>query len=326
MFRTILAAVADPRAPVQVAAAKAVELAGRCGARVVLYHATYDATLSGKPFFDSTRLAKVRESHLAAELAALGTVASGLSSDVETETIAEWARPAHEGVVRAAMRERADLVVAEPRFQKARGRKGGFAHTDWELVRLCPAPLLLARGTARYRRPEVLAAVDPLRDAGKLSSLDLGIVRLAAGFSELTGGRLRLVHCSEEPRVVPQVPYAVAERVREQTRRVLERLLDEAGLPKRALLLRSGPSAQAIERVVEDESVDVLVLGSMTRGRLGRLLLGSTAEQLLHVAPCDLLVVKPAGFRTSVTPPRRGSRGLLRGTSKLEGGAASVHD
>lgn len=326
MYRTIFAAVADPRAPVQVAATKAAEFARLAGGRVVLYHATYDATLSGKPFFDSARLARVRESHLATELEALDAVAGTLPAGLDVSTVVEWARPAHEGVVRGCMRERADLVVAEPRFQRARGRKSGFSHTDWELVRLCPVPLLLARATARYRKPQVLAAVDPLRDTDKLSTLDLHIVRVAREFSEIAEGRLRLLHCSTEPHVTPPVPFAVVEHQRARTRKLLERLLEEADLPKRALLQRSGVPAEEIEAVVEAESIDVLVLGSMSRGRIGRLLLGSTAEKLLHAAVCDLLVVKPVTFRSPVTPARRGARGLLRGTPRVAGEARTVHD
>jgi universal stress protein E len=327
MFRTIVAAVADPQAPVQVAAVKAAEIALLTRGRVVLYHAAYDATLSGRPFFDTARLARVRAAHLRAQLEALEALAAGLPAGLaDVGTVVEWQRPPHEGIVRAGMRERADLVVAEPRFQRARKRVGGFSHTDWELVRLCPVPLLFARSAARYRRPVVLAAVDPLRDAEKLSTLDARIVRIARELALATGGDLRLLHCSAAPLVTPPVPDALLARERERTRQLLDRLLAEAGLPKRALLLRTGVPADAIEAVVEQEDVGVLVLGSMTRGRIGRLVLGSTAEKLLHTVACDLLVVKPTGFRSSVTPATRDGRGLLRGARRMAGSAGSVHD
>ena len=327
MFRTIVAAVAEPQAPVQVAAVKAAEIALLTSGRVVLYHAAYDATLSGRPFFDTARLARVRAAHLRAQLEALEALAAGLPAGLaDVGTVVEWQRPPHEGIVRAGMRERADLVVAEPRFQRARKRVGGFSHTDWELVRLCPVPMLFARSAARYRRPGVLAAVDPLRDAEKLSTLDARIVRIARELAMATGGDLRLLHCSAAPRVTPPVPDALVARERERTRQLLDRLLAEAGLPKRALLLRTGVPADAIEAVVEQEDVGVLVLGSMTRGRIGRLVLGSTAEKLLHTVACDLLVVKPTGFRSSVTPATRDGRGLLRGARRMAGSAGSVHD
>jgi len=63
------------------------------------------------------------------------------------------------------------------------------------------------------------------------------------------------------------VPDALVARERERTRLLLDRLLAEAGLPKRALLLRTGAPADAIEAVVDQENVGVLVLGSMTHGR-----------------------------------------------------------
>jgi len=327
MFRTIVAAVADPHAPVQVAAAKAAEIAMLTGGRVVLYHAAYDATLSGRPFFDTARLARVRAAHLRAQLDALEAIAAELPAGLaDVGTVVEWQRPPHEGIVRAGMRERADLVVAEPRFQRARKRVRGFSHTDWELVRLCPAPLLLARGAARYRRPNVLAAVDPLHDAEKLSTLDARIVRIARELATVTGGELRLLHCAAPPRVTPPVPDALVARERERTRQLLDRLLAEASLSKRALLLRTGAPADAIEAAVEDQDVDLLVLGSMTHGRIGRLVLGSTAEKLLHTVACDLLVVKPASFRSSVAPAMRDGRGLVRGARRMAGSAGSVHD
>jgi universal stress protein E len=41
-------------------------------------------------------------------------------------------------------------------------------------------------------------------------------------------------------------------------------------------------------------------MGAVSRSGLRKLFLGSTAEQLLDRLPCDVLVVKPAGFRTPV--------------------------
>ena len=314
MFETILAAVADPQAPVQVAATKAAELAWLAGGQLVLYHAGYDATLSGRPFFDSEHLAKARQDYLHRQCRALDELAHALGGEgPPPTTVVEWHRTPHEAIVRAAMREHADLVVAEPRFRATRRRLPGFSHTDWELVRLCPVPLLLARGPAAYRSPKILAAVDPVRDTEKLSTLDLRIVQVAHELERLTDGKLRLLHCAIEPRATPGMPFSVIEKERRQSQQLLKLLLKEAGLSTRALRVRRGRPAEEIAAAVVDDDVDVLVLGSMTRGRFENLVLGSTAEKLLHTAPCDMLVVKPLGFRTSVTAPARAPREMVRG-------------
>jgi universal stress protein E len=44
-------------------------------------------------------------------------------------------------------------------------------------------------------------------------------------------------------------------------------------------------------------------MGAVSRRGLDRLLIGSTAERTLDRLNCDVLVVKPRGFRTNV--PRR---------------------
>lgn len=314
MFETILAAVADPRAPVQVAATKAAELAWLTGARLVFYHSAYDTALSGRPFFESRHLAQARREYLHRQGVALDELAGGLGrGGLAITTIAEWHRTPHEAIVQASMSERANLVVAEPRFRAARRRLHGFSHTDWELVRLCPAPLLLARATAPYRSPTILAAVDPLRDTEKLSTLDLRIVQVAREFQRLTEGTLGLLHCTIEPRATPGMPFSVIERERRRSRQLLHLLLKEAGVPARALKIRTGRPAELIAEAIVSEDVDLLVLGSMTRGRLENLVLGSTAEKLLHTVACDLVVVKPLGFRTSVTAPGRGGREIVRG-------------
>jgi universal stress protein E len=314
MFETILAAVADPQAPVQVAATKAAELAWLAGGRLVLYHAAYDAALSGRPFFDSDHLARARREHLLRQCRALDELARSLAGEGPSPaTVAEWHRVPHEAIVSAAMREHAELVVAEPRFRAARRRLSGFSATDWELVKLCPVPLLLARGPAPYRSPTILAAVDPVRDTEKLSTLDLRIVQVAHGIERLTDGKLRMLHCAIEPRTTPGLPYSVIERERAQTRQLLKLLVKEGGLSSRALRVKSGRPAEAIAAAVAEESVDVLVLGSMTRGRFENLVLGSTAEKLLHTVACDMLVVKPLGYRTAVAVSSRSPREMVRG-------------
>jgi universal stress protein E len=46
----------------------------------------------------------------------------------------------------------------------------------------------------------------------------------------------------------------------------------------------------------------MLALGTMGRGGLPGILVGNTAEQMLHEAPCSLLAVKPDNFQAPVLP------------------------
>jgi nucleotide-binding universal stress UspA family protein len=56
--------------------------------------------------------------------------------------------------------------------------------------------------------------------------------------------------------------------------------------------------AQALNDLVEREHADLLVLGSSSRGAVGRVLAGSMATRLLHGLPCAVAVA-PSGFAQS---------------------------
>jgi len=298
--RTVLAAVADATSAGQVAARKAVELAWLFGADVVLYHACYEPSLSGGAFFDSAQMAAARREHLARATRALKDLATSLGgNDLQVRVLVQWQRAIPEAVARAATREDADLVVVEPRYRSGR-RQRGLSHIDWEVARLCPVPLLLARSAAPYSKPRLLAAVDPGAHGLRVSSLDVGIVGLAAAMADATDGSVRVVHSVREPPLGLAVRPAIRQRERQRVQTMIRHLASGAGLSPRNARLLDGPPVDTLIDAVNEEDADILVMGTVVRGPLRQLLIGSTTEQLMHAAPCDLLLVKPDSARIGV--------------------------
>jgi nucleotide-binding universal stress UspA family protein len=77
-----------------------------------------------------------------------------------------------------------------------------------------------------------------------------------------------------------------------------ERLLAEIageGVRVESLSLRGSSAPQALHEAAEERDAGLLVVGSSHRGRAGRLRPGSTAERLMHGAPCPLAIV-PSGW------------------------------
>jgi universal stress protein E len=226
-LRTILAAIADTGASGQVAARKAIELAWLFDADVVLYHACYDSALSGGVFFDTPGLARARRDLMARATARLESLATSIAeAGIEVHCQVAWQRRVAEAVAQAATRARADLVVAEPRY-RGTGRRRGLSHTDWEVARLSPVPVLMCRSAAPYSKPHVIAAVDPGGHELRPSSLDVRIVNLAASMASEANGSVRIVHCLREPpislAVRPELLRRETQRVRDtDRRRVLE--------------------------------------------------------------------------------------------------------
>ena len=91
----------------------------------------------------------------------------------------------------------------------------------------------------------------------------------------------------------------VDEDLRADALRELERRAGDSGAD---LMVRGGPSPA---RVLHDAAVDLdaclVVVGSTRRGSVGRVMPGSTAERLLHGAPCPVAVT-PAELAAGWTP------------------------
>jgi nucleotide-binding universal stress UspA family protein len=59
-------------------------------------------------------------------------------------------------------------------------------------------------------------------------------------------------------------------------------------------LVRFGPVAATVVDVARELGVDLIVIGSNLRGALARLFPGAIADEIVHNAPCPVLLVRPA--------------------------------
>jgi nucleotide-binding universal stress UspA family protein len=79
--------------------------------------------------------------------------------------------------------------------------------------------------------------------------------------------------------------------------REAERELEPEGIPVECRGLSGTSAARALHEAAEAEDAGLLVVGSTRHGAIGRVLPGSTAQRLMHGAPCPIAIV-PAGWET----------------------------
>ena len=69
--------------------------------------------------------------------------------------------------------------------------------------------------------------------------------------------------------------------------------LGKAEAPEADRVLARGEPAETIVRIAEEESVDLIILGSQGRTGLSRAILGSVAEAVSRQSPLPVMLVKP---------------------------------
>jgi nucleotide-binding universal stress UspA family protein len=71
----------------------------------------------------------------------------------------------------------------------------------------------------------------------------------------------------------------------------VDRELDAEGIAVEFRQIDNTSAARALHEAAEEQDAGLLVVGSTNRGAIGRVLPGSTAERLMHGAPCPIAIV-----------------------------------
>ncbi|QKQ25931.1 universal stress protein [Candidatus Reidiella endopervernicosa] len=133
--------------------------------------------------------------------------------------------------------------------------------------------------------------------AVEFNESDQKVVERAQTIAKLSNAQVSLVHVVE-PAVLDTINdldatplLSLEPELQQQAKTRLTKLADSLGIDRIDCYSEVGTINGEVSRVAEEQQIDLIVLGSHGRHGLA-LLLGSTANAVLHHAPCDLLAVR----------------------------------
>ena len=187
-IRRILVAIKEQKRSSLPAVVKAAQLARAMNAEIELFHGIDTPVFTDAFNYSRRSFTEFERGTRQRYLADLERHAAALrKSGIKVTVSSDWDFPAHEAIVRKAIRSKADLIVAE--CHVGRRLAPWLLHlTDWELLRLSPVPVLLVKSARPYRRPVVLAAIDPGHTFSKPAKLDREILQAGEMVSEALRG------------------------------------------------------------------------------------------------------------------------------------------
>lgn len=200
---------------------------------------------------------------------------------------------AFEGITQSAEEMQTDLIVIGPHRRQT--LKDVFVGTTAErTIRESNLPVLMANSAPVGRYGNALLTLD-------LSEYSAETVRCvhALGLEKKTG--VSVLHVFDAPasglmRRIPASTDEVNNYFTDEQKRVaalLKSLLVETGLhPTQHLALpKKTTIANTICTTVNDSGTDLVIVGTRSRTGLGKLLLGSVAEEILRIADFDVLAI-----------------------------------
>lgn len=132
--------------------------------------------------------------------------------------------------------------------------------------------------------------------------------QLACSLARDYGARLVLIHVT--PTVVVSVPFVtIPTEPLDVREKLLEQLANlrspDPNVPVEHHLKEGDPATEILQ-FAQEIKCDLIVMGTHGRTGLGRLFLGSVAEQVLRKAPCAVLTVKtPVAASSSESDTRQ---------------------
>lgn len=288
-WKTLLVVIADPFSNEQPALMKAVALALRSGARLVLFNSfMIPQPVNDVPMDSRTKIiaSAIRERRERLEALLANTKLRG------AKCIVTWDHPAHEAIVRQVLKTKPDLVLTAS-HRHGRVARWLLANTDWELIRQCPCPVWFVRSADIPREPNILVAVDPFHAHDKPAILDDRLVHMAHGIREQFDGTVTLVHaCS-----VPNEAIAVRQLVLARAKQAVTDLAARHGVGAEYCEVRVGRPEEIIASIERRNAADLLVMGAVSRSIDTHPVIGNTAERVIDRVACDLLVMKPGSVK-----------------------------
>ena len=258
-IRRILVAVADPGARRQPAVTKGLQLARCLGAEVEVMHCLFDPQVQGALVYGGDAIEREIEARIEAARRRLETRVRALASDdVPVRVSVRWDYPPPDAIVRQALRHKADLVVVESR-RHGRLARAFLTNTDWQLIRVCPVPLLLVKASRPWKSPRVMAAVDPFHMHAKPAALDPRILKLGAQLARALGGTLHAVHVypalldyAVGVMTEPLPVRATGREARQHAQRVRRKVRTEArrfGVDNRRIVVAEGDPTRLLPQI-----------------------------------------------------------------------------
>ncbi len=297
--------VVDPekptfKPPVEHAIERSIWLAQHCSAKVTFLAAIelaggFRTLLSSS---ESERLQKQADDTTRAALDKL--VDRARIAGVQAEPLLVhgkgWLEITHE-----AMRGEHDLVIVGTRDVGTMNRLL-FGTTAMNLLRQCPGPVWVVKPKPEVDVRNVLVAVD-------VGTMCPRVIEMGLALRSLGVQRLHFLHVVDFPldRLwTTGVPTADSDRYHKQISDraetflsdELHRQLGETIPGDIEVHVKDGSiiPEPVILQYIEDQQIDLLVIGTVAGDREPGLVLGSTAERLLRQVPCSLVAVKPPGL------------------------------
>ncbi|WP_448212113.1 universal stress protein UspE [Colwellia sp. MEBiC06753] len=296
--------VIDPTTEDQKALSRAIELGSKTGASITAFLSIFDFSYEMTTMLSSDERDAMRQTVINDRKVWIEEQIKSLNAQQNNITIdVVWHNRPFEAVIDQVLKHQFDIVI-KGTHEHDKLKSVIFTPTDWHLLRKCPCPLLLVKEHSWPDNGNILAAVNVGSDEQEHQSLNNIITEEAKHLAGLMNANVHLVNSypGTPVNIAIEIPEFDASQYNDTMllhhKQAMEKHANAFGIDVANTHVKEGLPEDTIEALSQELDAELVILGTIGRTGLSAALIGNTAEHVIDKLNCDVLALKPAGYKS----------------------------
>jgi universal stress protein E len=302
-YRKLLVVI-DPTTDKQAALDRAVELAKSNGVEICVFLSIFDFSYEMTSILSNVEREAMRQGVIAQRQAWLNDLLAAYSSSgVKIDSQIVWHNRPFESIIKHAIGGNYDMIV-KGTHEHGKLKAVIFTPTDWHLMRKAPVPVLLVKDHDWPVDGNILCAVNVVTEDDDHQALNDKIIASAKGLATQFNAQLHLVNAypGTPVNLAIELPdfdaHTYNESIRLQHEQRVHRLAERHGITTANCHIHEGLPEDVIPELAQQLDAELVILGTVGRTGFSAALIGNTAEHVIDSLNCDLLAIKPDGYKS----------------------------
>ncbi|WP_286272739.1 universal stress protein UspE [Thalassotalea hakodatensis] len=302
-YQKILAVI-DPTTEEQKALKRAIELAHKTQGNIVAFLSIYDFSYEMTTMLSSDEREAMRQSLIDDRKTWLeNIIAQENHQGLTINHQVVWHNRPFEPIIEQAIHHNVDIVI-KGTHEHDKLKSVIFTPTDWHILRKCPCPVLLVKDHSWPANGNIVASVNVGSDESEHTSLNDIITQEAVLLGNIIQGNVHLVNSypGTPVNIAIEIPEFNAneynDSMRQHHQQAMQNHATKYSISTENTHVREGLPEDVIEEVSQQLDAELVVLGTIGRTGISAALIGNTAEHVIDRLNCDVLALKPEGYKS----------------------------
>jgi len=286
----------------QPAVIRGIEIAKMFNLEILIVSVVFDNAFELYSHLNHSQQQSLKEALISSTKKSLNILCEGVEQQaVRCQQLVLWGRHEDELISKMVSESGGDIVIKATRPHSVLKRMF-ITPVDWNLLRHCPAPVLLVKQKDWFERGSIIVAVDSTSDDPTHKELNRKLIRNAKRLASSTNRLIHVINVYPIPVLEVPVEFSAInyQELQQQSealhKRLTAELLVDFDIPESQQHVLAGLPESVIAEQIDALNGHLLVIGTVARAGLSAAIIGNTAEQTIDKVSCDVLAIKPGDY------------------------------